>query len=409
MASFTQGANVLTISKGEDAAAESLDYSRFIHGQLPPFLRLSLGKDQSSLMTFPAMYSKIRALPSTEDAAVGFGGATRVVLDECEYHPYDRKNYSEILPPILEGGQLVVPSTADPLKSDTLFKELYTAARHGDSDFYPVFFPYDVVPGRTVEWYSSLPRTGLRSWEIQGRFPRNEKEALSTLKSRQFFDGDVLDAMYADCLNPIDHEISDKFDTIKIFRLPEPGVLYCVFTDPSYGRDDPHATIVIKVATGEQVAESHGKLPTERVGIVHDALVRLYNNAFNSFELNAEVGNLMRETLEILDTPNQAPFIKPDGKTDLTKKGWWTGKQTRPKMLWGLEEAVRLRQIIPRSKECLDEFSHIMLPEGEEPQTPRGMHDDYTMAWAGVWQIKGYTPRKTGAGFKSWTRREITY
>src|SRR3990167_2929328 len=73
LASFTEGANIFGLSKGEDEAGETLDYSRFIHDQLPSFLRLTFGKNQSSLLTFPAMESRIRALPSTEDAGVGFG------------------------------------------------------------------------------------------------------------------------------------------------------------------------------------------------------------------------------------------------------------------------------------------------------------------------------------------------
>jgi len=405
---FHENAKVLLLSQGENEAGELLGKCRFIHNNLPPQLcGMRREPDQMGFIGFPSSGGEIRALPSTEKAGRSTD-ASLVVCDEWEFHPYAEQNYAAVKPTIdAEGSQFIGLSTADKTKTDTFFKQKYREALKG-GNFKAIFLPWNLRPGRTEDWFKSLSND-LSQHQIEQEYPSTEREALETLASRPFFDSTTVEAMYADCLNPIEHEISDKYNTIKIFRLPEPGVLYATFTDPSYGRDDPHATIVIKTATGEQVAESHGKLPVERVGIVHDALVRLYNNAFNSFELNAEVGNLMRETLETLETPNQAPFIKPDGKTDLSKKGWWTGKQTKPKMLWGLEEAVRLRQIIPRSKECLDEFSHIWLPEGEEPQAPRGLHDDYTMAWAGVWQIKGYTPRKTGAGFKSWTRREITY
>ena len=65
MSLFREGANILTLSKGQDEAAEELDYARFIHSQLPDFLRVTKGKDQSSLITFPATHSRMRALPST--------------------------------------------------------------------------------------------------------------------------------------------------------------------------------------------------------------------------------------------------------------------------------------------------------------------------------------------------------
>lgn len=391
---FIEGANILNLSKGEDEATETLDYSRFMHSQLPNFLRIPLGKDQSSLLTFPVMHSRIRALPSTEDAGVGFGGATRVVMDEFEYHRYDRKNYSEILPAILEGGQLVIQSTADKLKMNTAFKELYIAAKHGDNNFYPIFFPYDVLPSRTLEWYNSID---LATWEKECRFPRNEQEALETLRTRAFFDIPTIESMYIDCdIKPIEHELSDKYrGLVTIYRLPVVGKRYCGFLDPSYGRDDPHADIFIDAITGEQVAESHGKVPADQCAQIHDELVRFYNNAFNSFELNAEVGNVVREKLQELNTPNQAPFIKPDGKMDRNKVGWWTSKTQRDKMVWGLEEAIRLRRIIPHSKRCLDEFRQFIQPEGESPQAPRGGHDDYIMAWGGVWQIRKSMPLAT--------------
>jgi len=390
LALFLEGANILTLSKGEDEAAEALDYSHFLHSQLPDFLRVPLGKDQSSLLSFPSMHSRIRALPSTEDAGVGFGGATRVVMDEFEYHRYDRQNYSEILPPILDGGQLIIQSTADKLKINTLFKEIYIAAKHGDNNFYPIFFPYDVLPKRTIEWYNSID---LPASEKECRFPRNEKEALETLKTRAFFDLDAIDSMYSDVMVPLTHDLSNKYrGLVRIYRLPVIGKRYCLFTDPSDGKDDPHATIVINAVTGEQMAESHGKIPADEVAQIHDELVRLYLNAFNGYEINATAGGHFDSKIKELGTPNQCHRLKTDGKLDNKLWGWWTSKAIKDKAVRKLEEAIRLRQIIPHSKECLDEFSRFMQPEGEEPQKPRGGQDDYIDAWGRVLLLREYIP-----------------
>jgi len=390
LATFREGANILTLSKSEDTASESLDYTRFIHDQLPNFLRLPFGKDQAGLLTFPTMHSRIRALPSTEDAGVGFGGATRVALDEFEYHPYDRKNYAEILPPILEGGQLVIQSTTDKLKMNTLFKELYIAARHGDNNFYPIFIPYDVLPNRTQEWYGNID---LADWEKECRYPRNENEALTTLKTRAFFDPDIISQMYQDCWESLRHDLVDKYKGIvRIYKLPVVGKRYCVFADPSDGKDDPHAIIVMEHPTGEQVAESHGKVTADLCAQIHDDLVRFYNNAFNSYEMNARPGGMFSLKIKELDTPNQCNFLKTDGTLDRKKTGWWTGPSLKKTFIWGLEEAVRTRGIIIHSRECLDEFKQFMIPEGEDPQAPRGGHDDYIDAWSRVWHMRNYIP-----------------
>lgn len=389
LALFHEGANILTLSKGEDEATESLDYSRFMRSQLPDFLRSSFGKDQASLLTFPAAHSKIRALPSTEDAGVGFGGATRVVMDEFEYHRYDEQNFAEIYPAVERGGQLVVLSTADKAKIGTKFKELYLGAKAGDNRFFKIFFPRDVLPERTQEWYDSLD---LPNWQKECRFPLTEQEALDTLKTRAFFDPIIIESLYADCnIRLIEHDLADKYrGLVKIYRLPEVGRKYCGFTDPSDGKDDPHASIIIDGVTGEQMAESHGKVPADQCAQIHDDLVRLYNNAFNSYEINATAGGQFAEKIKNLETPNQCSRVTPDGKLDNKKQGWWTGKALKGKMVWGLEEAIRLRQFIPHSKELLDELSQFMQPEGEEPQAPRGGHDDYVLACGGVFQIRKY-------------------
>ena len=402
LSTFQEAANIFTLSKGEEEATESLDYSRFMHDQLPDFLRLPYGKNQSSLLTFPAMHSKIRALPSTEDAGVGFGGATRVVCDEFEYHRYAEKNYSEIYPIIARGGQLVLLSTADKLRIGTKFKEIYTASKAGDNNFYAIFYPYNVLPYRTEEWYDSLD---LAQWEKECRFPRNEKEALETLKTRAFFDRDNLELMLESCLDPIPHDISDKYKgLVKIFRPPVVGKKYCIFADPSDGKDDPHAIIVMD-SLGEQVAESHGKVPADMCAQIHDDLVRLYNNAFNNYEINATAGGIFSQKIEELNTPNRCHRVGTDSKLDRKKHGWWTGDALKKKMLWGLEEAIRQWQFIPRSRELIQELIQIMQPEGEEPQAPRGGHDDYTMACGGAIQLKRYLP-SGGVSIKSYQYKE---
>lgn len=390
LAIFRQGANILTLSKGQDEAAESLDYSRFIHSQLPDFLRLPLGKNQGGLLTFPSVHSRIRALPSTEDAGVGFGGATRVVMDEFEYHDYAEQNYAEIYPPIARAGQLVVLSTADRLKVGTKFKGLYEATRSGNTRFFKIFFPYNILPERTQEWWDNLD---LPDWQKECRFPKTEAEALDTLGSRKVFDKDILEQMKAGALSPISHELSDKYrDWVKIFKPPTVGGKYCVFSDPSDGKEDPHAIMVIDAVSGEQVAESHGKVSADICAQIHHDLVCEYNNALNSYEMNARAGGLFSAKIKELDTPSQCAFVKPDKTLDRKKTGWWTSKSLKDSMVWGLEEAIRNYQIRIHSVDCINELLQFIIPEGKEPQATPGAHDDYVIAFGGVQQIRKYMP-----------------
>lgn len=384
LALFQQGGNIFSLSKGEDEATESLDYSRFILNQLPEFLREPLNKDQAGLLSFPAVHSKIRALPSTKDAGVGFGGASRVVMDEFEYHEYAETNYAEIYPAIERSGQLVILSTADNDKMDTKFKELYHGARARDNKFFKIFFPRNVLLERTQEWFNNLD---MPLSQKECRFPLTENDALTVRKSHKFFDENAVSDMYGDVKNPLEHELSNKYKSVRIYRLPEVGVKYCGALDPSEGKEDPHADIFINAKTGEQVAESHGKCPADLCAQIHDELVRLYNNALNTYESGpGGAGGIVANKLADLGTPNicaslnvaKRPFTLD---TKSGKKGWWTSKPLFDVGIWELEEAVRLRSIIPHSKECLDEFSQFIVPEGESPHKPRGGHDDYIDAW----------------------------
>ena len=390
LAQYLEGANILTLSKGEREAAESLGYSKFIHSMLPDFLRVPFGKEQESLLSFPAMHSKIVALPTTKDAGVGFGGATRVVLDEFEYHEYDKRNYSELLPAILRGGQLIIQSTADALKMDSLFKELYTAARHGDNNFYPMFFPYDVVPGQDEKWRETLPQTGLKPYMIACRFPRNEQEALKVENVILYFNEEALNELKNQSIGPIKHELSDKYRTVKIYKPAIVGNKYCGFCDPSDGREDPHASIFIDAISKELVAESHGKIRAEIVAEIFDALVRYYNNAFNSNEVNATAGGTVDTKLQDLETPNRCSRILATGKLDEKQKGWYTTEPLRRKVLERLDEFIRFRQIRIYNSDIIEELENFIQVEGDKPQAREGAHDDYVMAFAGVLETLKY-------------------
>mgnify|MGYP001617860662 CR=1 FL=1 len=391
LATFKEGANIITLSKGQDEAAESLDYTRFLHSQLPDFLRISLGKDQGGLLTFPSVHSKIRALPSTPDTGVGFGGATRVVLDEFEYHNYDERNYGELKPMIDRGGQLVILSTADQWRKESKFKELYKQAKVGDNNFFPIFPPYNLMPYRSEEWRNNLYKDH-PAWQVDCHYPRNEQDALSTLKTFPLFAPAKLD-LCLDYLKPMEHDLSDKYiGMVKIYRPSVVGEKYCVATDPSDGKEDPHAIIVLKVRTGEQVAESHGKVTADRCAQIHDDLVRYYNNALNTYELNARAGGIFSQKMKDLDTPNQCGFLKTDGKLDNKRHGWWTGETLKRTFYGGLEEAIRLREVIIHNPDITKELGEIIEPEGEMAQAPQGGHNDYLDALSRAWHLKRYCP-----------------
>ncbi len=394
-AKFYENVKVLFLSQGEDEAGDLINKCKFVDDHLPEFLRSKRDPDQSGLIGFPDLYSEIKALPSTEKAGRSTD-ATIVVCDEWEFHPYAEMNFGALKPTIDAGGQFIGLSTADKTKMNTFFKRKYWEAKAGTSEFVKVFLGALERPGRTMEWLNKSTKD-LTAWQAESEYPLTEEEMLSTLRTRKFFSEDAINQMKEYAREPLKHELSDRFPGIvKIYKLPVQNRRYCLFTDPSDGKDDPHAIIVRDFSSKEWVAVSHGKTTADQCALIHDELVKLYNNAWNSYELNSRAGGIFFEKLKAFNTPSQCPYIDDNGNLDKKgKKGWWTSHTLRNKMLYTLEEELRTQQNTIYSKECLDELSYFIVPEGDEPQCPQGGHDDIVIAGGGVACISKYMPSGT--------------
>lgn len=397
---FWEGAKGLYISQRENEAWEMIAKSRFILEHLPAFLQVQQKHpDNRALIDFKTHDSLIEALPSTEKAGRS-ADATFVIRDELATHPYGAENFAAIGPTIDAGGQLIDLGTIDKLDLNNHLTDRINKILSGESNAYLIDLAnWRLRPTRQDgmsldEWFELRVKSKYSALQREQEYPENLEEALKPAKTRAFFDAEAIEAMLADTMQPLQdgYDVDTHNGLVKVFKPPAIGRKYCIFTDPSDGKDDPFATIVMDRQTFEWVATAHGKVTADMCAKIHDELVRAYNNAFNSYELNASAGGKFQQTIQDLQTPNQAPFIKPDGSVDRKKTGWWTSGQTKRKMIWGLEEAVRKRLIINHDKDATIELQGFIIPEGEEPRASGGLHDDYVMAGGGVWQIRKYMP-----------------
>ena len=377
------------MSQGEGEAWDLIAKCRFIYQHLD-IPKPKAGHESRSLLDFPINNSEIKALPSTKEAGRSTD-ATIVVRDELETHEYARENFRAIGPTVDAGGQLIELSTIDKTKTDSHFQERYKGARSGENNAFPVFLGWRLRPvrdeGMTLdEWFERVIKKKYSAWEIEQEYPETEAQALAPSKTRAFFDGTATDNMLMDCtIRPIDHELSDKYKQfVKIYKGKQTGRGYIAYTDPSDGKTDPHATVVLDGKTFEMVASSHGKCPADLNAQIHDDLCRYYG-AYNSFELNASAGGKFEQTIKDLNTPHQHQEKKD-------RIGIYTTQTSKRTMLWGLEEAVRHNLIIVHNKDCVEEMKHFILPEGSDPQPMRGWHDDWVMALAGAWYIRRKLP-----------------
>jgi hypothetical protein len=401
---FHKAQNVIIISKGEAEATEVLDYCRFMCSHLPPFLQPTMGKDRAGLIEFTTLGSKIRALPATSVAGIGFGGASLVVMDEFDFHPNAESNYVEVKPMIDAGGsrQLVLLSAPDRTKLTSPFKNLWNKARKGLNNFYPIFLPFGVVPYHTEEWYERMKKD-YTARDLETRYFKTEEEALSVTSAGRFFDVDKLTQMMSRTLTPL--EKYDKIDirggVIRIFKPPVPTGSYVLFTDPSSGSEDPFHLVVCELSTKEEVANAHGWYSADEVALVHDTMVRHYNNAKSSYYRTGYSGARFQSALENLHTPNQMYSRGVDGKEQEGKYGYWESTQLRSQLLGTLREGIFQMEYVIHDIYTLEEFNTMIWSETENklhekvPIVPDKGHDDTITAWAGVVDLIKRNPKPT--------------
>ncbi len=410
---FGEAVRVLCLSQGEEEAWDLLSKAHFIWEHLPDFLKVLIKHDSAGWICF-STGSEIKALPSTEKAGRGTD-ATIVIRDELAKHPYGKDNFASISPSIDSGGKLVDLSTIDKLDSENHFTERVNRAlsgatkevkpsglvvyHGGESGATLVFAGWKLRPvrqeGMTLEdWFETRIKPKYDDLLIEQEYPETLEDALRPSSVKAYFDIDSLESMLLQVTSPI--KDFKEFDTlngmIRVYKPPVVGRQYVIFTDPSNGIEDPFATVVIDSATGEGVCTATGKIPASEVAKIHDMLVRAYNNAYNTGEVNATAGGSFIDTVVTLGTPNRAPRRSPDGKIVLGKVGWQTNEPLRDRALTDYHEALRKQLVTIHDRDGIEQHRRFMRDKNGKPVAMGGEHDDWIMAWAGVWQIRKFAP-----------------
>ena len=389
---FFENVKVLMFSQGQVEAIELLGKSKFVDDHLPDWmLGLPRNPDSAQHIKFPDTDSEIVAYPSTEKAGRSTD-ATLVITDEAEKHEAFEVNMASIRPTISGGGQHVILSTADPLVTidHSYFKQLYSGAP--ENGYKRRFYGWRVRPGRDDEWLKNETK-GMPAWSIAGEYPSTEEEMLATLKTMPYFDDDVLKSWLGGA-EPIRVDELAKYSTVKVWKPRIVGRKYVLYNDPSDGKTDPHVIICKDMVSGEWAATSHAMVAGDYCAEIHDAMVRYFNNAFNSFEINAIAGGIVSQKLSDLETPNQCKRLNTEGKIPVNEKrfGQFTGKQSKRIQRERLEEFIRTQAGRIYDEDGIRELLSFQRIEGEsEPRSPRGGHDDYIAAGGGVeWMASRY-------------------
>ncbi len=388
---FKHGAVVILFSKGQPEAVELLGKAKRIFNHLPDFLRLKTDKFSDSEVTFPSMESSIQALASTENAGIGYS-ASIIVCDEWEQHPYAVANFMQAKPCIdSSGGQFIGVFTRDKRKKDPLATRTFIDAMAGKTDFFALFDPYDVVPGRDETWYEQKVKElspddleGLTpELYMQQNYPRSISEALRVPSSISAFNYDVLDQMAEETRNPLRNvEGAEDMDSniVHIWKPYHIGGRYIASTDASHGvGQDFSVTVVMDIRTGEVVADICRRDLTPRELASHSVKLLNYYHKPLWYPENNDWGHEV--IMAALDLGYKHFGYENDKKVD-GREGIRTTPSTRIEIYGAVIPAVNNHQVIIYGKEGLKQFYDVIRnPEKSgRIEARRGGNDDYPVA-----------------------------
>ena len=378
-----RGAKIMLFSKGEDEAMELLGKTKRIYNHLPDWLKLKLDPDSAKEMGFPTMESSIKAFAATQTAGISYT-ASVVVCDEHDEHPYADENYMSSKPTRDAGGQFISVFTANP-DPNTLAKAIFRDAVKGKNDFLPLFFEYDVRPGRDIEWYEhtkrNIPERELAKLSPElymfKNYPRTIEEALSIPSSIAVFDSKVLNVMMEQTRNPMKIEADIDQNIIHIYKPFMIGEFYICTADTAHGVGGDYSTAgIMNVKTLEVVADIFSSvLSTDEFALHIFSMCALYKNPKCYVEDN-DWGRTVINTMMTLGYRN---WGYQDEKRTEGKEGWHTDKKSRYELFGKLTPAINNNQVTIYNSAGLKQFYDVIRNPKKDGriEASSGRHDDY--------------------------------
>lgn len=415
---FKPGTVVLMLSRGEIEAWALLKKVRFIYTNLPKSWQRPLdsdGRGELAISFDDGVLSKIMALPSTEDAGRS-ETASVVIADESDFHLYAEQNYLALQPTIGAGGQMIIGSTSNKRKMDSIFKKTYRGAP--DNHWHKTFWGWKLRPDRTDDWYRITRETtpieemdGLGAdFFMEQEYPGTEEEALKPARSTSYFDMDILSAMSDSALVPLPVVVDDYYSkNLNFYVLRTPLGRYAAGTDiaAGLGRGDYSVTVIVDLHSTPNAVVADVMLNNmQPIEFIEEsiALLKEYRspmwgierNSLGEGAVNAAIDQgypLNKLYYQEMFTTTRNPTIGGPQSGNRKTYGWYTTLNSRKAMWMNLQHEVNTRQLNITSKKGLEQFFSII--DDEKPVALGSAFDDYPTAVAIALQVGKKVPNRS--------------
>ena len=294
--------NVIVLSVNQRTANSFLSKIKFMYNNLPNnMFKLKTVTDNKLSIEFENG-SKIAAIPSTRQAALG-ESINLLIIDEAAFIRNIGDVYQGAYPTLSKAFSsaagkpygVIIISTPNGVGGDGKFYyDTYTQAVRGENAFVPVKIHWSLVPEYDDKWYEDQCKN-LR-WDYQQIAAELELSFVSS--GATFIPGPVLDS-----IQTVTPHAADFENKLWVWDLPDKDDTYVAGVDVAYGnRADYSVMQILNARTLEQVAEFESnviKVDDFANTIIH--LGRQYNNCLINIERNT-CGKILIE--KILDKTN---------------------------------------------------------------------------------------------------------
>ena len=178
---FQPRANILLISKSQDAADKNLGMARFMYSFLPDWMKArgpELDGDAAKQLIFKftsGSSNRIKSFAGTKTAGAG-ETASLVILDEFALMDDPANTYRTVKPTTDAGGSLIIISTAR--GGSNMFAKIYRDGRRNLNGFKSIFQPWSVSHLITKEEYEMKKQDFANEpWLFYMEYPSSDEEA----------------------------------------------------------------------------------------------------------------------------------------------------------------------------------------------------------------------------------------
>lgn len=199
---FWGGKTIILASRREDECKELLRRVKLMHDSLPPEWRASVASGDYSKMSMSFENgSRFVVQSATQNVARSYS-PWAAVIDEMAFMPFQSEMWASVDP----AAPRVTCLSTGYRKAD-LYYDLWKSSweKSKDSEFAPIFLPWDAHPDRDENWYRIHVENAVRPRLARREYPRTPTEAFSSAEGLFFERFDQTRHMPEKDHSPVDH------------------------------------------------------------------------------------------------------------------------------------------------------------------------------------------------------------